>query len=143
MTLAVDIAAELLEGAGEIDPVEAEDDVGVADRVGRLGRQHDAAGRAGMQRMIGRERGADLEIGDHARAEALGQRDARVPGVEIARDAAGEDHRMLGVAQQVGGLRDGVRRRRALDLRHEALGVDRRRAARRALSSCISASRLT
>ena len=33
-------AADLLEGAGDVDPVEAENDVGGADGVGRLGRQH-------------------------------------------------------------------------------------------------------
>ena len=52
-----------------------------------------AAGRAGMQRMIGRERRADLEIGDDARVEPLGERDARVPGFDAARDAAGKDDR--------------------------------------------------
>ena len=114
-----------LEGAGDVDPVEAEDDVGGADGVGRFGRQHGAAGRAGMQRVIGREGRADFEIGDDARAQALGQRDARVPGIEIARYAAGQDHRMLGMAQQIGGFLDGLGRGRALDLRHVALGVDR------------------
>ena len=79
-----------------------------------------------MQIMLGRERGADLEIGDDARAQSFGERDARIPGIEIARHTAGEDHRMLGIAQQRGGLRDGVGRRRTGNRRHEALRVDRR-----------------
>ena len=94
-----------------------------ADGVGRLGRQHAAAG---MKRMIGREGGADFHVGDDARVQPFGQRDARVPGVEIARNAAGEHDRMLGVAQKVGGCRDGLRGRRAFDFRHVAPGVDRR-----------------
>ena len=70
------------------------------------GSEHRAAGRAGMQRMIGRERRADLEIGDDARVQPLGERDARVPGLDIARRPAGEDHRLLRAAQQIGGLLD-------------------------------------
>ena len=61
-------AAKTLEGAGDVDPVEAENSVGRPDGVGRFGRQHAAAGAAGMQRMIGREGGADLNVGDHTRA---------------------------------------------------------------------------
>ena len=67
--------------------------------VGCLGRQHAAAGRAGMQRMIGREGGADFDVGDDARVQALGQGDARLPGIKIARHASGEHDRMLGVAK--------------------------------------------
>ena len=51
-------------------------------RLQRFGRRRDEAGRAGMQRMIGGEGGADLDVGDDARAEPLGQRDARVPGLD-------------------------------------------------------------
>ena len=93
-----------LKRAGDVEPIEAEDDVGVADRVGGFRHRRDDARRADMQRMIGGEGGARLEVGDDAGAEALGERDARVPGVEVARDAAGKDHRMLGGAQQLGGL---------------------------------------
>src|SRR5579862_7532154 len=118
-------AANMLEGSGDVDPVEAEDDIGIADRLGGLRDRRDEARRAGMQRMIGGEGGARLEVGDHAGAEPLSKRDARVPGVEVAGDAAGKDYRMLGGAQKLGGLGHHRRRCRALHLRHQPLRVDR------------------
>ena len=72
------IAAGSGERAPEIDPVEAQDYVGLRDDVGGLARQQHA-GRGAMQWMIGRKGGADLEIGEHARAEQLCERDALVP----------------------------------------------------------------
>ena len=51
----------------------------------RFGGRSEDRRRADMQRMIGRESGADLEIGDDARIEPLGERDASLPGVRAAR----------------------------------------------------------
>ena len=53
----------------------------------------------------GWEGGGDLEIGS-TRAPRLCERNARFPGLDIARYAAGKDHRALGAAQHVGGLLD-------------------------------------
>ena len=64
-------------------------------------------------------------VGDDARVQSLGQRDARLPGIEIARHAAGEHDWMFGMAQQIGGLLDGVGGGGTRDFRHVALGVDR------------------
>ena len=54
--------------------------------------------------MIGRESRADFQIGDDARIERLGERNARVPGVDVARGAAGEDQDLLGAFEQRGRL---------------------------------------
>ena len=54
------------------------------------------SGRAGMQRMIGREGGAELELGDDLGVERLGERDALVPALQAARHPAHEDERVLG-----------------------------------------------
>ena len=43
--------ADGLERARQVEPVEAEDDVGCADCIRRLGREHRATGRAGMEIM--------------------------------------------------------------------------------------------
>ena len=93
------IAAGSGERAPEIDPVEAQDYVGLRDDVGGLARQQHA-GRSAMQRMIGRKGGADLEVGEHARAEQLCERDALVPTIHAAADAPDQDHRILRRLQQ-------------------------------------------
>ena len=121
-----DIAAGILECAGDVDPVETDNDVGSADSLDRLLNQNRTTGAACVQRMVGREGGADFHVGDDARIQPLGQRDAFVPRLFAARDAAGEHDDMFGVAQQAGGLRDRLGGRRALELRHVTLGVDRR-----------------
>ena len=76
--------------------------------------------------MIGREGGADLEVGADAGADGFRERDARVPGIEAARDAAGEDQRLLGVGEQVDRAAHRLRRGRLRDRRDEAGEVDRR-----------------
>ena len=81
--------AGVAHGAGEIDPVEAEDDIDILQALDALRRER--ARRAGIERMVGREARADLEIGDDAGIERLGERDARVPGFLAARGAAGQD----------------------------------------------------
>ncbi len=118
--------ADGLERARRVEPVEAEDDVGCANCVGRLGSEHGATGRASMEIMWGGKRGGDLEIGDNARVQPLGEGDALVPGIDIARCPSGKDYRLLCIAQEIGGLLDGRCRRRARDRRHETLGVDSR-----------------
>jgi len=102
--------------AAEIDPVEAEDDVGRNE--GLHGFRHKVdAGRTGVQGMVGGEGGADLQIRDDARSEALGKSNAVVPSLDTARGTAGKDDRTLGCKQQLSGLRQrfrgcGRRRRR-------------------------------
>ena len=46
------------------------------------------AGAPTMQRVVGREAGADLEVGDDARIELLGQRNAGGPCLHAARGPA-------------------------------------------------------
>ena len=89
-------AADGLEGAAEIDPVEAEDHVGVLHRVDQVV-GGEGRGIADVQRMIGRERRADLEVRRHARIDRLGELDAPLPVLDLPRHAAGQDQRLLGV----------------------------------------------
>ena len=129
-----------LERAGEVDPVEAEDDVGLLDRRHQLV-VDERRRRADVQRMIGRKGRADLEVGADLGAERLGERDARRPGLRVARQPAGEDQRMLGGAQHrdrlahpprgpgpatTGGMKrvDVDRRQRLGELRLLHLGVE-------------------
>ena len=62
-----------LQRPGEIDPVEAEDNVGLRERCQSLGIGGQHRGRAEMQRMIGREARRCLQAGDDARAERFGK----------------------------------------------------------------------
>ena len=97
-------------------------------------RRRDGAGRAGMQRMIGREGGGDLQIGDDARVEPLGERDARVPRrFELRETRPARITGCLALPQQFGrGLDDDRGGRRARDRRHVALACRSARPARRA-----------
>ena len=61
--------------------------------------------------MVGRERGAELEIREHAGAEPFGERDARLPVFGLARGAADHQHRALGRLQQGYRLVDRLLRR--------------------------------
>ena len=70
-----------------------------------------ASGRRGVQPMVGRERGGGLDVREHRRVELLGERDARVPAFEAARAAAGEDHGLLCVREELRGRGDQLRRR--------------------------------
>ena len=113
------------EGAAEVDPVEAEDHVGFLDRsdqvVGGKRRRE-----AEMQRMVGRERRADLEVGHDPRVDCFGELDALLPIVFLARHAAGQDQRLLGIDQQISGLLHQLGGRALHHRRHVALGIDRR-----------------
>ena len=73
-------------------------------------------GRAGMQRMIGRERRADLEVGDDARAEPFGERDARVPGLELRETRPARITGRLALRSNSAALRDRAGGRRAVEL---------------------------
>ena len=119
-------SAAILERAGGIEPVEAEDHVGVADRLDRGCVERHHARRADMQRVIGREGGGDLEIGDDLRAEPLGKFHARIPSLDGARAAAGEDERMLGVLEQACRLRDEAGVGGGGHRRHQPRRIDRR-----------------
>ena len=120
------VGKRALERAGEVDPVEAQDHVGGLHRGLRIGPERGRARRAGMQRMIGREGGADFQFGDDLGVEVLGERDARVPAFDAAADAAHQDDRVLRAFEDVRGLLHlvgggGLDRRR-----HEAVHIDRR-----------------
>src|SRR5262245_61147951 len=113
------------QGSGKIDPIETQNDVSLAYRIGRLRSDADRAGRADVQPMVGWKGCGDLKVSSNPRAEPLGERDARVPGIEITRYAAGKNQRMLCLSQQIGGAFDGGRRGDAVHRRHESPGVDR------------------
>ena len=78
-----------------------------------------------MQWVIGWKRGGDFQVGDDARAKTFGQHDAGLPGLDVARDAAGEDDRIFRRPQQRRRRLDGVGIGRAFDRGHESSGVDR------------------
>ncbi len=115
-----------LQRAGEIDPVEAQDHVGLGERREPFGIGREHRRRAEMAAMIGRKARADLQVGDDPRADRFGKRHARVPCVFAARRAADQHDGDLRGLQQRRGLRDRVGIRRARDRRHEARGIDRR-----------------
>ncbi len=114
--------AERLEGAGEIDPVETHDDVGVLEerRQFVLGEHHR---RIDMERMVGGEGRPDLEVGANARANCFGQGDAMFPRGLVARHPAGEDDRALGRLEPFRGLPDGIGGRGVHDRRHVPVDV--------------------
>ena len=121
--LRLHIAQRGFQGARQIDPVEAEDHIGVADRGEGLWRCA-RTGRASVERMVGRESRAHLGVGDDAGAQLFGQRDALRPGFLLAGDAARHDEGTLR-AQQDLHRRAGLRRIDVLgDLGHVARGID-------------------
>ena len=105
------LAGTLARGLGlaqrpaEIDPVERQHDVGLAQQLARrLGQ--DIERRQMMRGMVGREHRALLEVGHHAGADPLGEIDARLPEFRLARSAPEHDHRPLGARQQFRRLLD-------------------------------------
>ena len=88
--------ADRLERSCDVKPIETENDVGAPNGIGCFRRQHCAARGTGMQTMVGRERGCDLQVGHDERVEPLGECNPRFPGVDITRCAAGENDRMFG-----------------------------------------------
>jgi hypothetical protein len=115
-------SAQRPQGASEVDPVEAEDDVGLLEE-GRQLVLGEILGCVDMQGMIGGERRPDLEARRHPGADRLGERDPLFPRGDVAGDAAGQDHGMLGVLEPLGRLLDEVGGRGIDDRRHIALGV--------------------
>ena len=89
-----------LERAAEIDPVEAENDVGFLDRLQGILSATRSVG-ADVQTVVGRKGGAHLGVGDHARAEFLGKRHAIRPRRFAPRYASHHDERALGGEQHV------------------------------------------
>ena len=81
---------------GKIHPVETQNCVGLANSFDRLRGHADGARRSNVKGMMRREGGADFKVGSDARVQMLCERNARFPGVKIARYATGEDHRALG-----------------------------------------------
>ncbi len=110
--------------AGKVDPVQAQNDVGVADGRDAVGR--DIARCAGVERMIGRETRADLEVGDDAGVERFGKRDAGIPRFLAAGGASSEDHDLLGRFQRCRRLVHQIGGRGGDDRRHVARSFDRR-----------------
>ena len=119
------------QGAREIDPVEAQDDVRLAN--GRPGfRAQEQARRAAMEGMGGGEGRPGLEVGEPLGAEPLGQRHAPIPVTEIGRDSTHQDDRAAGGREEGRGARErlgrgirGLGREEPLERRHLHRLVDR------------------
>ncbi len=94
------------QGAGQIDPIEAEDDVGASDDLCGFAGGHQQGRFASMERMVGRECRSDLDVGHDARIQMFGDADTRVPGVQSARRAPGEKDRLARGFQHARRLRD-------------------------------------
>ena len=94
-------AAGLQQRAAEVDPVEAQDHVRVADEPRRIA-GHVEARRKRMQRMARRKRRAGLDVAEYDGADAFRQRDAPREIRGIARHAADHDERRARVREQVG-----------------------------------------
>ena len=94
--------AGLAQRAAEVDPVEAQDHVGVADRLRRVA-GHVEARRERMQRMLRRKAGARLDVGEHDGAEALGQCHAPREIGGIVGHAADHEQRPARRLQKLGG----------------------------------------
>jgi hypothetical protein len=92
-------APRLPQRATQVDPIQRQNDICLADQLAcRLGKNIE--GRHVMRGMIGRKHRALLEIGDHAGTDLLGEPDARLPELRLARPAPEHDHRPLGVREQ-------------------------------------------
>ena len=86
-----------LQRARQIDPVERQNDVCRGDSLG-CGRHQHHCRRVDVERMLGRERGADFQIGHHAGAEQFRQRQSSIPVRHRARHATHQDQwRLRGV----------------------------------------------
>ena len=88
------VAPRLLQRAGGVDPVQRQHHVGFTQRISGILVQ-ERRRRRGVQRMIGRKRGARFKVGQDACLQPFRERDAGFPACPGARDAAGEDHRVL------------------------------------------------
>ena len=77
--------------ATEIDPIEADDDIGVGDDLPRFRYRVDT-GRACMQFMVRRECCADFQIGDDARADRFGETNTITPALHVARHTAHQEY---------------------------------------------------
>ena len=91
-------AARLAQRPAEIDPVEAHDHVGFAQRLGCTAADVKAR-RERMQRVPGGKARSGLDVGERKRADALGQRDAALEVGGIVADAADQEERPFGSAQ--------------------------------------------
>ena len=125
-------AAGLAQRAAEVDPVEAQDHVGVADRLRRVA-GHVQARRERMQRMLRRKARARLDVRQHDGAKALGQRHAPREIGGIDGHAADHEQRTARRLQKVGGARNGLCRRGARRRRLEAVERRQRHGRRRGL----------
>ena len=85
-------------------------DVGRAENLRPRRREESRRGH-GVQRVIGGKRRRLLDVGEHARAELLGERHALVPRPLAAAHAAGEDHRAPRTVEQPRGVRERLGRR--------------------------------
>ena len=120
-----DRAARRLQRARQIDPVEAQDDIGGGDGLPRLLRQ-ERRRCAEMQRMVGGKYRGAFEIGHHAGAQRLRQRHAIGPFPLAVRAAPHQDHRLLRRAQHRHRARHLLRRHRRHHIGHKSGNIDRR-----------------
>ena len=118
-------AARRLECATEIEPVETQNNIGLPQGFGDL-RARENCRRADMERMIGRERGSDAQIGRNACAQRFSQSDAGLPRLGPARNTPSQNDWVFGGAQQGGSLGDQFWRSAGDDRRHKPLRVDLR-----------------
>jgi hypothetical protein len=96
-------AARLRERAAEVDPVEAHDDIGVADQSARAAR-HVQRRRKRLKPMRCRKARAGLDVGEHNRSEPLGQRDAPGKIGGVGRYAVDHEQRLARRLQKAGRL---------------------------------------
>ncbi len=83
----------------------------------------ECARRRAQQRMVGREGGGELEIGEDDGAQRLGQLDALGPGGLAAPDPAHQDERPLGLEESPRRLLGQIGRRPDRRRRQVALGI--------------------
>ena len=97
--------SSLPQRTAEIDPIERENDIGLAEKFACRRRKY-VERRQMVRRMIGRKDRALLEVGHNTGTEPLGEADAPLPKFRLARAASEHDHRPLGIRKQRRGLRD-------------------------------------
>ena len=90
------------ERAGGVDPIQAENNVGLRDKRAHLPIWPPERRRR-VQRMVGRECRAGLEVAQDPRVQQFGQSHPVGPALGVARNAAGKDQGPFGVGQKAGG----------------------------------------
>ena len=104
------VAGRRRDGAGQVDPVQAQDQVRGPDQRRGCGGQENAK-RIRMQRVPGREDRAVLEVGDHQGPVSFRQGDTAIPVLLVASETPEQEQRAARLAQKLqrGADRDGIR----------------------------------